>query len=101
MTTSYDSLGRRIPVRDQGDQNWFRHGKPLTWTWTRWAACRGHPTGWWFPGPGQSISRKALSICERCPVRRQCLDTAVQDELLGIWGGTSENQRKTMRREHQ
>lgn len=48
-----------------------------------------------------SLSRAALalaqSICEACPVRRDCLISALSvPEQYGVWGGTSGRQRDTM-----
>ena len=41
----------------------------------------------------------ALSICDGCPKKQQCLDTAMSTpEIYGIWGGTTESERKTLRR---
>jgi WhiB family redox-sensing transcriptional regulator len=35
-----------------------------------------------------------------CPVRRQCLEWALtHDEKHGVWGGKSERERRTMRRD--
>ncbi len=31
--------------------------------------------------------RRAISICESCPVRRDCYETAIRDNEEGIWGG--------------
>jgi hypothetical protein len=67
------------------------------WSWTLLAACRGQATQLWFPERGES-SRVPLSICARCPVRRPCLDYAVTHERVGVWGGTSERQRRVIRR---
>jgi Transcription factor WhiB len=34
-----------------------------------------------------------------CPARRECLSSALADEtLLGVWGGTTERERREMRR---
>jgi WhiB family redox-sensing transcriptional regulator len=60
-------------------------------TWRNQAACRGMPTGWWFPerpptGPMIANMRKAKAICAACPVQVECLDDG-RDELYGIWGG--------------
>ncbi|TMK81786.1 MAG: WhiB family transcriptional regulator, partial [Actinobacteria bacterium] len=44
---------------------------------------------------------EALSICATCPVRAQCLDYAIRNrETYGIWGGTTPDQRRRIRREH-
>jgi WhiB family redox-sensing transcriptional regulator len=60
-------------------------------TWRLEAACRGMPTGWWYPErppTGQMIAnmRKAKAICASCPVRLPCMEDG-RDELYGIWGG--------------
>lgn len=42
---------------------------------------------------------RARAICERCPVREQCLDHALEvGEPNGIWGGLNELQRSRLRR---
>ena len=40
-----------------------------------------------------------LAICAACPVRRQCLDFALNNPLgqYGIWGGTTAYERRRMR----
>lgn len=72
--------------------------------WQERAACRGPQSAAFFP-PAQ-IERKdereareqrAKSICAICPVRRPCLDYAVQiREPHGIWGGLNELERKQL-----
>lgn len=57
------------------------------------AACAGTPTELWFPagklGPARDrLPQRVIGICLRCPVRRQCADTAVkQGHRCGIWAG--------------
>lgn len=46
----------------------------------------------WYPGDG------ALSFCNFCEVRVTCLDFALKNHELGTWGGTSEYQRRQLRR---
>lgn len=44
--------------------------------------------------------KEAKAICAKCPYRMQCLEYAINDpSLLGIWGGTTERQRRTIRSE--
>ena len=51
-----------------------------------------------FPEAGGS-NREAKAICTTCPVLTQCRDYALADPtLLGVWGGTSERERRTWRR---
>jgi WhiB family redox-sensing transcriptional regulator len=68
------------------------------WTWVADAACRAHPEVNFFPGRGHSTAPAKL-VCEGCLVREQCLAYALADrELRGVWGGTSERERRVMRR---
>jgi WhiB family transcriptional regulator, redox-sensing transcriptional regulator len=67
--------------------------------WTDRAACRGTDTEIFFPA-NPDEEAEALSICATCPVRAQCLDYAVRNrETYGIWGGTTPEQRRRIRRE--
>lgn len=62
------------------------------------AACRGAPTHIWYPHRGDDTT-EARAICARCPVIAECRDHAIDTrELFGIWGGTAERQRRTLRR---
>ena len=68
-------------------------------TWTDQAACRGTDTEIFFPANADEEA-EALSICATCPVRAQCLEYAVRNkEIYGIWGGTTPDQRRRIRRE--
>ncbi|TDD08103.1 WhiB family transcriptional regulator [Saccharopolyspora terrae] len=51
-----------------------------------------------FPEPGRvDLARRAIAICERCPVLEACREKAVLHGELGIWGGTTETQREKIR----
>ncbi|WP_416980948.1 WhiB family transcriptional regulator [Streptomyces sp. T028] len=42
---------------------------------------------------------EAKAVCGRCPVVEQCLDWALRAvQVEGIWGGTTESERRAMRR---
>ena len=46
----------------------------------------------------QEPSERTKAVCQRCLVWEECLALALGDELLlGIWGGTSEAERRAMR----
>ena len=70
--------------------------------WQTEAACRDLPVDWFFPDAGPEawlLLRRAVAVCESCPVITDCLNYALSFEyraLPGIWGGTSENQRRGM-----
>lgn len=44
----------------------------------------------------------AKRVCDSCPVKRECLDYALAEftgtDDTGVWGGTTEMQRRAMRR---
>lgn len=43
--------------------------------------------------------RAAIKICSSCSHVAACAEWAIQHELFGIWGGTTPQQRKTIRRQ--
>jgi WhiB family redox-sensing transcriptional regulator len=66
--------------------------------WQADAACREHPEVNFFPTTGQSAA-PAKAICAGCLVRGECLAYAQQDShTAGVWGGTSDNDRRALRR---
>lgn len=68
--------------------------------WTADALCGSRDPEMWFPNNGRvDQHRLAEAICQECPVRAQCLSEALANPwITGIWGGTSETDRKRMRR---
>jgi WhiB family redox-sensing transcriptional regulator len=51
-----------------------------------------------FPERGES-TREAKATCATCNVSVECLDYAMRNQIkFGIWGGTSELERRTLRR---
>lgn len=70
----------------------------LDTTWMARASCRGMDPDLFFPARGES-PQDAIAVCATCPVRRHCLDYALATGMKhGIWGGTSELQRRRLRR---
>ena len=67
---------------------------------TPWAAdalCVEYPDVEFFPERGQD-SRPAKAVCARCIVRFECRDFALEHRILhGVWGGTSERERRGLR----
>jgi WhiB family redox-sensing transcriptional regulator len=64
--------------------------------WQERAACRGADVALFFPERGEDVTA-AKAVCATCPVRAQCLAHGM-NEKYGIWGGTSERERRNMRR---
>ena len=51
-----------------------------------------------FPERGGS-SKAARALCAKCPARAPCLEYALDNrESFGIWGGTSERERRKLRK---
>lgn len=42
--------------------------------------------------------KQAKAICESCDLRARCLEYALKNDDIGIWGGLTESQRKNLRR---
>jgi WhiB family redox-sensing transcriptional regulator len=52
-----------------------------------------------FPARGESV-RDAKEVCATCRVRVECLDFALRMKVAhGVWGGLSERERRTLRRD--
>lgn len=67
--------------------------------WMQQRACTNVPSEWFFPGRGEDTAR-AKAVCADCPVRIECLEYAVRNgEKYGIWGGTSERERRAIRKQ--
>ncbi len=67
--------------------------------WHQRAACRGQGTADHFPVRGSS-TMAARATCAGCTAREECLAVALADpDLQGVWGGTSERERRIMRRD--
>lgn len=72
--------------------------------WMQFASCRpeyaDRPLDQWvdlfFPTRGQS-NAEARAICAECPARQACADHGLP-EHHGVWGGTSERQRRRLRK---
>lgn len=66
--------------------------------WHAKARCRGYGPAAFF---GTFTERRSdpMATCRRCGVRSACLATALADpSLLGVWGATTERERRVMRR---
>ncbi len=72
--------------------------------WPLRAACRGQDPNIFFPDHRESHA-KAKAFCNKCSVREECLEEAIEYESLhcftvyGIWGGKTTFERKKIIRE--
>ncbi|KFG77130.1 WhiB family transcriptional regulator [Streptomyces mutabilis] len=71
--------------------------------WREHAECRTEDPDLFFPigttGPAALQTEQAKAVCRRCPVREQCLRWALDTgQSIGVWGGTSEMERRALKR---
>jgi WhiB family redox-sensing transcriptional regulator len=71
--------------------------------WRDHAACRDTTPDLFFPvgttGPALEQIAEAKAVCLQCPAQQPCLEFAlVTNQDSGVWGGTSEEERRKLRR---
>jgi WhiB family transcriptional regulator, redox-sensing transcriptional regulator len=71
--------------------------------WRTLAACRDTAPDLFFPvgSTGLAVEQieAAKAVCDQCPVKEACLQFALEtNQDSGIWGGTSEEERRRLRR---
>ena len=78
-----------------------------SWSWQLDAACRGMPSAQLFHpcnergSDRESRIEQAKRICAGCPVIDTCRRHALQaQEMYGIWGGLSEDERMVLLNRH-
>lgn len=65
-------------------------------TWRTDAACADMDPDLFFAGDDQDVDA-AKQVCARCPVRIECLETALAvNEMHGVWGGMAESERRRL-----
>jgi len=74
-----------------------------TMTWRAQARCLGSDPDLFFPlgGTGEPLAQAetAKRICHECEVRNVCLQYALEtNQVTGVWGGTTEEERRSLRR---
>ena len=63
--------------------------------WQEDAECKGHDISLFYREDGDF--KEAVAICGDCDVKRQCLSYALSNkERFGVWGGTTERERRLM-----
>lgn len=72
--------------------------------WRELARCKEMDPDLFFPvgttGPALLQIEAAKAVCRSCTVRQQCLEFALaSNQEYGVWGGTTEEERRYMRRE--
>lgn len=69
--------------------------------WRQHGACRHADPDLFFPvgtaGPALRQAEEAKRVCRACPVREACLAWALAHGVPGVWGGTTEDERRALR----
>ncbi len=73
------------------------------YSWRANANCRDTDPELFFPlgntGEALRMLVRARAVCADCDVRQKCLDFAMAtNQDCGVWGGTSEDERRDLRR---
>ena len=71
--------------------------------WRQYSACRDTNPDLFFPvgttGPAIEQIETAKAVCRECLAREECLEYALAtNQDSGIWGGTSEEERRKLRK---
>jgi WhiB family transcriptional regulator, redox-sensing transcriptional regulator len=91
----FDLVARRLADR--------RPTTPPDTTWRADASCRDTDPSLFFPvgttGPAITQIESAKEVCGACPAQIPCLEFALlTNQDSGVWGGTSEEERRHLRR---
>jgi|HubBroStandDraft_6_1064221.scaffolds.fasta_scaffold864232_2 WhiB family redox-sensing transcriptional regulator len=101
-TARLAALKRQLRIRLLGEET------PGNW-WSRALCSQTDPDAFYPPdeddatliGEGSfplSATNEAKEVCWRCPVRAECLDWALEHHEQGVWGGTTEYERRGLRK---
>jgi len=76
-------------------RDWLDEERP----WAAYAACRGADSALFFAGTEGGDTNTAQRICAGCAVKDDCLDWALLSGApYGVWGGTTEHERRRLAR---
>jgi WhiB family transcriptional regulator, redox-sensing transcriptional regulator len=87
------SSGHVVDMWSDGD-NTFRPHRP---EWQEMALCRGETELFFNEGFPHAIA-DAKKFCAKCNVRRICLKFALDNDEIGVWGGTTTMERLRLRK---
>jgi WhiB family redox-sensing transcriptional regulator len=96
----------RGPAAAKGGTTVRTFSRTFEWddsAWRTQAACRNSKPELFFPVGSTGVAveeiNSAKQVCHACPVREQCLQFALlTNQESGIWGGTSEDERRRLRK---
>jgi WhiB family transcriptional regulator, redox-sensing transcriptional regulator len=69
-------------------------------TWRERGRCKGADPAVFYPEDDEDPGLEAKAICDACPVREACLESAIATrERLGVWGGYTARERRRLVRQ--
>ncbi len=82
---------------------WIRTHEWDSNAWRHRSRCRDSSPDLFFPvgstGNALQTINHARSVCSTCPAQRDCLEFALAtNQEAGIWGGTTEEERRKLRK---
>ena len=74
---------------------------PAELSWQERALCAQTDPEAFFPekGGNAGVTKIAIQICNSCRFKNPCLEYALLTFPQGIWGGTTERQRRVLRKQ--
>lgn len=67
---------------------------PSDLAWADQGACRGTTVN--FFTTKKAALAEQVALCNVCPVNKECLEYALNNEEFGTWGGLTEAERKDL-----
>ena len=106
--TKYETLEERIKEEQQRRRRTYKEihgflGRFPDFSTEGIPPCSETDPEAFFPDKGMANTsweemRMAKNICKACPYKTPCLDWAIDNREFGIWGGTTERERRPLRR---
>lgn len=104
VTSGHTSIHPCCHIRAETQDDPTGQGGFVLTDWRETARCKEMDPDLFFPvgttGPALLQIEAAKAVCRQCDVREECLGYALDsNQEYGIWGATTEEERRYMRRE--
>lgn len=67
-----------------------------SFSWMQEGLCRNHDRSIFF-SESRYVKELAKKICNECPITETCLEHAIKNNEVGVWGGTTESERSRLK----
>lgn len=96
---------KKVPVRPERIEPYMPTlpNQDSEWDWRQHGVCitESVPPFVFYPKNNERDINRAKRVCNRCPVKAECLEFAVTNmDEHGVWGGTSEAERLPLIKAH-